>query len=160
MTLLKIIKNLVAFSLIMAPLGAIANPANEESTFLECNVSGVDRLPWGQEVLRPALVSVEVYRTPIYQSITVDGPDSYVASATTRQSPNTISISNHSTDTQYHLRQTRKGLNSVKTSETTILINRVTGLITVNYLAHFHDGKQSTTNYSGSCKKINNQKKF
>ena len=160
MTPIKIINNLVAFALLVASFGAIANPATEESIFLECNVSGVDRLPWGQEVLRPALVSVEVYRTPTFQSITVDGPDSYVASAHTGQNPNTISTSNFATDTEYHLRHTRKGVSPIKTSETTIRINRVTSLITVNYSAYFHDGKQLTTNYSGSCKKINNQKKF
>lgn len=156
----EIIKNLFAFALIVAPFAAIANTAVADTTFLERNVSGVWRGVSSEESLRPALVTVEIYQPTNYHSIIVSGPDDYIASVGTNQNPRAIAISNLTNEVQYHISNTVRGIGGIKEFTTRIIINRVTGLITVNMHFFRLNGNNSQVNYSGSCKKINNQKKF
>ncbi len=156
----NVIKKLVACAILIAPCAAIADPAVPDTIFLECNVSGVWQGASGEEILRPATVTVEIYQSTNYLSIMVDGPNDYIVSVSTKQNPGRTSISNLTSEGQYYLSNAYRGNGEFKESDTSITINRVTGLLTVNYRFFRHNGRHSRTNYSGSCKKVNNQKKF
>lgn len=128
------------------------------TTFLDCNVKGSILSSFENKNLRESRVTVEIQEEKAFLSIIVEGEDDYIASASTVKHP-IGHVINLSTDSKYDLTSTwYPESGKIKSSTNKILINRLSGHLSVSKALEFRDGVAFYTSYSGNCSKVTGKK--
>ena len=144
------------FFLLLGTSGVYAN-----TIFLDCNVRGTVLSSYENKNLRESRVTVEIYDDgKNFLSIVIDGEDDYIASAssTSIKDQNRRST-NLSTDSKYDLTTVNSSpRGDILSSTNRILINRLSGHLTVSVLTEFKNNVFFNRSYSGSCKKVTGKK--
>jgi len=144
--------------LIFIVLICITSSVFANDTYLSCNVSGSSQSLYGSENFRPAQVTVEITTYPNSLFIIIDGPDEYIASASTSKRSN-YQYSNLSDANKFQLTgSTYPTSGNIKSQVISININRISGLISVSNVTDFHSGNTIRSSYSGACSKVSSKK--
>lgn len=147
------------FLLLFLLLGTTGVYAN--TTFLDCNVRGTVLSTYENKNLRESRVTVEIYDGGKgFLSIIIDGEDDYIASASSSSiKDQNRQSTNLSTDSKYELTTVNsRQRGDILSTTNRIVINRLSGHLTVSVLTDFKNNVFINTSYSGNCNKVKGKK--